>query len=71
MTQQATFKQILDLIDSLSQEEQEDLINIVRHRQIENRREEIAQNIAKSHEDYEKGEVFRGTVDEAIAELNQ
>ncbi|MEA5512091.1 hypothetical protein VB715_20155 [Crocosphaera sp. UHCC 0190] len=30
MTQQATFNQILDLIDTLSQDEREDSINIVR-----------------------------------------
>jgi hypothetical protein len=42
----------------------------VRHRQIERRREEIAANITQSHQQYERDEVFRGTIDDIIAELN-
>ena len=71
MTQTTHFNQILEMIDHLSLDEQEDLINIVRHRQIERRREEIAANIAQAHQEYEQGKVFRGTVDDVIAELNQ
>ncbi|NEO35922.1 MAG: hypothetical protein F6J90_06115 [Moorea sp. SIOASIH] len=58
------------MIDALSLEEQNDLINIVRHRQIEQRREEIAVNITQAHQDYQECNVFRGTVDDVIAELN-
>ena len=71
MTQTITFNQILELIETLSIEEQEDLINIIRHRQIETKREEIAENIRKSAQEYEKGQVFRGNIDEVITELNQ
>ncbi len=49
----------------------EDLINIVRHRQIEQRREEIAANIVKTHQEYQEDQVFRGAVDDMIAELNK
>ena len=71
MAQTTHFSQILEMIDHLSLDEQEDLINIVRHRQIERRREEIAVNIAQAHQEYQQGKVFRGTVDDVIAELNQ
>lgn len=71
MTQPANFNQILEQIDALSLDEQDDLIQIVRHRQIEKRRDEIAENINKSHQEYKKGQVVRGTVDEILAELNQ
>lgn len=64
------FNQILEIIDTLSLEEQDDLINIVRNRQIERRRSEIAENIARSHQEYQEGDVFRGTAAEIIAELN-
>jgi hypothetical protein len=64
------FNQILDMIDNLSVDEQEDLISIVRHRQIERRREEIANNIDRARQEYQQGKVFRGTVDDIIAELN-
>ncbi|NET67087.1 MAG: hypothetical protein F6K63_22940 [Moorea sp. SIO1G6] len=70
MMQTIQFHQILEMIDALSLDEQNDLINIVRHRQIEKRREEIAVNITKAHQEYQQGNVFRGTVDDVIAELN-
>jgi hypothetical protein len=71
MAQARQFNQILEMIDHLSLDEQEDLINIVRHRQIERRREEIAVNIAQADQEYQQGKVFRGTVDDVIAELNK
>ncbi|MEB3309018.1 MAG: hypothetical protein VKJ02_02185 [Snowella sp.] len=64
------FSQILEMIDYLSLDEQNDLINIIKHRQIEKRREQIAQNISQSRQDYQNGNVFRGNVDAIIAELN-
>ncbi len=71
MNQTKQFNQILEMIDNLSFDEQEDLINIVRHRQTERRREEIAINIAQAHQEYQEGKVFRGTAAEIIEELNK
>jgi hypothetical protein len=70
MPQTIQFSQILEMIDYLSFDEQDDLINIVKHRQIEKRREQIAQNISQARQDYQKGNVFRGNIDDIIAELN-
>ncbi|BAQ66611.1 hypothetical protein [Geminocystis sp. NIES-3709] len=70
MSQTIQFGQILEMIDYLSLDEQDDLINIIRHRQIEKRREEIARNITQARQDYQQGDVFRGDVDDIIAELN-
>ncbi len=70
MSQTIQFGQILEMIDHLSLDEQDDLINIIRHRQIEKRREEIADNIVQARQDYQQGKVFRGNVDDIIAELN-
>jgi len=70
MPQTMQFSQILEMIDYLSFDEQDDLINIVKHRQIEKRREQIAQNISQARQDYQNGNVFRGNVDAIIAELN-
>jgi hypothetical protein len=39
MPQTMQFSQILEMIDYLSFDEQDDLINIIKHRQIEKRRE--------------------------------
>jgi len=70
MSQTMQFSQILEMIDYLSFDEQDDLINIVKHRQIEKRREQIAQNISQARQDYQNGNIFRGNVDAIIAELN-
>jgi hypothetical protein len=70
MSQTMQFSQILEMIDYLSFDEQDDLINIVKHRQIEKRQEQIAQNISQARQDYQNGNVFRGNVDDIIAELN-
>ena len=70
MPQTIQFSQILEMIDYLSFDEQDDLINIVKHRQIEKRREQIAQNISQARQDYQKGNVFRENIDDIIAELN-
>ena len=70
MPQTMQFSQILEMIDYLSFDEQDDLINIIKHRQIEKRREQIAQNISQARQDYQNGNVFRGDIDAIIAELN-
>ena len=65
------FNQILEAIECLSPEEQKDLIQIVKKRQILQRRAEIAANITQARQEYQQDEVFRGTVDDVIAELNR
>ncbi|MGF1541989.1 MAG: hypothetical protein ACFCU5_16325 [Pleurocapsa sp.] len=69
--QKKRFDQILEMIDNLTLDEQEDLINIARNRQIEQRREEIAANITNARLEYKQDEVFRGSVDDIIAELDK
>jgi hypothetical protein len=44
MIQNTRFDQILEMIENLSLDEQEDLINIARNKQIEQKRAEIASN---------------------------
>ena len=70
MSQTIQFHRILEMIDDLSLDEQDDLINIIRHRQIEKRREEIAKNIYQARQDYQQGKLFLGNIDDIIAELN-
>jgi len=68
--QTSTFDSILDTIETLSIDEQTALLAIVHRRLSERRRTEIAANITQGKQDYQSGNVFRGTVNEAIAELN-
>jgi len=69
--QTSTFDSILDTIETLSIDEQTALLAIVHRRLSERRRTEIAANITQGKQDYQSGKVFRGTVNEAIAELNR
>jgi hypothetical protein len=67
----STFDSILDAIDTLSLDEQTSLLTIMHRRLSDRRRTEIAANIAQGRQDYKSDNVFRGTVEEAIAELNR
>ncbi|NET59549.1 MAG: hypothetical protein F6K47_26405 [Symploca sp. SIO2E6] len=71
MIKAASFDEILSMIDTLSLEEQDALLDIVRRRQVEQRRREMAKIIAQAKDEYQAGQVFRGTVDEIITELNK
>lgn len=71
MTQAPRFEALLESVEALSVEEQELFIDLVRRRLVERRRAEIAVNITRAQEEYQAGQVQRGTVDELIAELNE
>ena len=69
-SQQSTaFQEALDMVESLPEYQQEDLINIIRHRRIEHQRELLVENIKEGRAEYAKGEVSRGTVDDLMKEL--
>ena len=69
--QSVTFQEALDIIESLPEYQQEDLIEIIRYRLIEHRRESLAKNIREAREKYARGEVKRGTVDDLMRELSE
>ncbi|MEC4893482.1 MAG: hypothetical protein SAL07_14450 [Oscillatoria sp. PMC 1051.18] len=69
--QTSTFDSILDEFETLSLEEQTALVGIIQRRIKDRRRAEIAANISQAKQEYQKGNVFRGTVNEAIAQLNK
>jgi hypothetical protein len=70
MIQATSFDNALESVESLSYEDQEALIAIIQRRLVENRRAEIAVNIAQSKAEYQTRKVFRGTVEDVIAELD-
>jgi hypothetical protein len=69
MTQITSFHEILESVEQLPVEDQEALIDLIRQRLVERRRAEIATNIVKAQDEYKTRQVFRGTVDELMAEL--
>jgi cytoplasmic iron level regulating protein YaaA (DUF328/UPF0246 family) len=69
-TQVLGFNEVLDAIEALSSQDQAVLLQILSNRLIDQRRAEIAQNITQAKADYQAGNVFRGSVADAIAALN-
>ena len=66
-----TFQEALDIIESLPEHQQEDLINIIQRRRLERRRELLAESIKEARAEYAKGEVTRGTVDDLMPEITE
>ena len=64
-----TLQEALDAVEALPEYLQEDLINIIRRRGLERRRELLADNIREARAEYSKGEVSRGSVDKLMREL--
>ncbi len=60
---------ILESVDHFSYEQLDFLIGILNKRQIEKRREEIAQNAVKAIASFHKGELKTETADELIKRL--
>jgi len=66
-----TFQDVLDMIESLPEEQQENLIAIIRRRLIEHKREVLAERINRAREEYRLGKVRRGTVDDLMKEISE
>ena len=64
-----TLTDVLDAVEQLTDEDQEALVDIIRQRQIERRRDEIARDAQESMAAYRAGLLPSYTVEEAIAEL--
>ena len=66
-----TLTDVLDAVEQLTDEDQEAFANIIRQRQIERRRDEIARDAQESMVAYRAGLLPSYTAEEAIAELNR
>lgn len=64
-----TFREALELVESLSEQERWELLDIVKRRLVEDRRTHIAQSIQQVRGELGRGEVRRGTVDDLLREL--
>lgn len=63
------FNDALEIIESLPEEQRESLIEIVRNRLIEERRDKLAKNISEAKEEYKRGNFRKGTVDDLLREI--
>ena len=66
-----TLTDVLDAVEQLTEEEQEAFADIIRQRQIERRRDEIAQNAKEAIAAYRAGLLPSYTAEEAIAYLER
>jgi len=66
---QSHLDQILDEIALLSLEDQEILLNIVKQRHIERRREQILKDSRETMRTYRKGLAKKGTVDDLMKDM--
>lgn len=64
-----TLAAAIEVVEQLPMDQQDMLVQIIRNRQIERRREEIAQNGLEALAAYRAGELKSYTAAEAIAEL--
>jgi hypothetical protein len=66
-----TFQKALEIIESLPEEQRESLMEIVKHRLIEQRRDRLAQSIKEAREEYRQGKVRKGTVHDLMRDLDK
>jgi len=64
-----TFDEALDIIESFPEEQRESIVEIVKRRLTEERRERLAQTVKEARQEYARGEVRWGTVDDLIREI--
>lgn len=72
MTETATyqFRDILEVVETWPLKDQSLLIEIMQRRLAEKRREELALEIKEAREDYQLGNVNRGSLSDLMAELD-
>ena len=63
------FGEILEVVDTLPLEEQETLIEVMRRRVIERRREELAREVQDAQQEFQAGHCRPVTPDELVAEI--
>ena len=67
--QTITFQGALDIVELLPEYQQESLVDILQRRLIEHRRELLAGNIRAARDEFTRGEVKKGSVDDLMREI--
>jgi predicted AAA+ superfamily ATPase len=64
------FAELLDAVEELPIEERAELIEIVRRRLVEHRREELAREIQEARRDFQAGDYRLMTADEILRDIS-
>ncbi|AKG22102.1 hypothetical protein [Calothrix sp. 336/3] len=67
----STLQQAIDVVEALEPEEQVILLDIITKRLSQQRRHELIVDIKQARDDYQKGNVKRGSVADLMAELDE
>lgn len=70
MTETLSFQEAIVMVENLSLEEQEMLIEIIQNRLNEYKRSELMNEIKQAEQEYKQGKFKRGTVEDLMAELD-
>jgi hypothetical protein len=66
---QTTFAEVLETIENFTVDEKETLVDILRHRLRENKRQQIVKSVKESRREFEKGNLKPTSADEIIKEI--
>lgn len=66
-----TFAEVLDMADSMSPEDRENLVAILQSRLREERRAKLVEDVAESREDFAAGKCKPASVDEVMKSILQ
>ena len=69
LTKESPFQKALATIEALPSNQQMDLVEVIRRRLAESRRDEIAANIREAKVDYRRGQVKKGTLADLMNDL--
>jgi hypothetical protein len=69
MTQAIPFQTIIEYVEALSEDEQDELFDLIQKRRVMKRRQEIAQNAEKTLEAVRNGTAKRGTAVNVMADI--
>lgn len=69
MSQAVSFQTVIEFVESLSEEEQDILFDLIHKRRVVKRRQEIAENAKKTLEAVRNGTAKRGTAAEIVADI--
>jgi hypothetical protein len=68
---EVTFQDALEIIESLPEEQRESLLELVKHRLIEEKRDRLAQSIKEAREEYKRGEFKKGSIENLMRDLEK
>jgi small ligand-binding sensory domain FIST len=63
-------QQAIDLVETLSLDEQDILVTVIQKRLQEKRRQKLVQTVKEAEAEYAQGTVHRGTIADLMAELD-